>query len=350
MELKNNDGDKRVAQMKNEITKLREHNILLQEQCAINHRQNIEITRSSLRKILKPRSILMVDSAIFSSEFAYEDNIMPTMPVESFDLNDISLTPYTKGNQSDIYLLTLNNALVVAKLYHPKPPTTSFAIALKEARTLKYVNGGNKLEFGYIPVNMGVGIRTSKLNAGEHGYKPTDVYVLMSFHGDLDSPNNLTTFLSKVDTLDEEQASRLMYTLGLAVTNIHEQAYLHNNIIPNNILVEHRGTHLISVLVGFRLACRNDIVKPLTDKQHCMAKSNHFMAPELSKPGCAMSCQTDIFAYGKVCQEILFKVSNSTRRKSVYSFLTKCTMLSPSSRLETDDFYRQMVNVLGPHA
>ena len=83
-------------------------------------------------------------------------------------------------------------------------------------------------EFGYISVNMCVCIHTSKLNAGEHGHQPTDVYVCMSFHGDLDSPNNLATFLSNID---EEQASRLMYTLGIAVTNIHEQAYLHNNII-----------------------------------------------------------------------------------------------------------------------
>ena len=45
----------------------------------------------------------MVDSAIFSRGFSYEYNIMPTMPVDSFDLNDTSLTTYTGRVKNTIF-------------------------------------------------------------------------------------------------------------------------------------------------------------------------------------------------------------------------------------------------------
>jgi serine/threonine protein kinase len=59
-------------------------------------------------------------------------------------------------------------------------------------------------------------------------------------------------YLSKKGKLNEDEALKIMFQVGEALSYIHAQGFLHRDIKPNNILV--RSENLEAVLIDFGLA------------------------------------------------------------------------------------------------
>ena len=71
-----------------------------------------ELTRLKIKPYISPRSILLVDSAVYSDFFGYLDSIILEMSVSVVDIQAFEpskKTLYMKGNFREVYNYTLNN-------------------------------------------------------------------------------------------------------------------------------------------------------------------------------------------------------------------------------------------------
>ena len=101
---------------KDENHKLRKHNILLQEQYAISQKTTCERIRNSIKVSLRPRTIGMMDNANFSNSYSTDDNILTLMSIDLYDMSATKLTHFVKGSNYNVFLSTLDNAVLLQNL------------------------------------------------------------------------------------------------------------------------------------------------------------------------------------------------------------------------------------------
>ena len=135
------------------------------------------------------------------------------------------------------------------------------------------------------------------------------------------------------NVLSEKEKIDIIYMVCLGVSNIHELGFLHRDIKPNNILKYSDGSYKISDFGLVRKAQQSNDSEVLTSINVRLGTDNYF-APELMYIGNDYNEKTDIFAMGKVFEQLNIKDPR------VRQIIGKCSKLDPENR------YSSVVEIL----
>ena len=121
----------------------------------------------------------------------------------------------------------------------------------------------------------------------------------------------------------------LILTMLQGLHAVHHSGYIHNDIKPNNILVEVKGDHLNAVIIDYGKSCvhHKGIFYKLqneTDKQNHLKRYPH-LAPELVYGDSPQSIFTDIHSMGYTVKTVL-----SAKFGGTFSYLKDISQSSMS--------------------
>lgn len=132
---------------------------------------------------------------------------------------------------------------------------------------------------------------------------------------------------SKIDSssLVESEKMDVINMVCSGVAHIHNLGYLHRDIKPHNILRYSDGTYKISDFGLVRKTVPSGESEVLTSLNIRLGTDN-FVAPELMYIGSDYNEKTDIFAMGKVFEQL------NVQDPEVKKVISKCTKLDPENR------------------
>lgn len=132
---------------------------------------------------------------------------------------------------------------------------------------------------------------------------------------------------SKINTnsLLESEKLDIINMVCAGVAHIHNLGYLHRDIKPYNILRYSDGTYKISDFGLVRKTVPSVESEVLTSLNIRLGTDN-FVAPELMYIGSDYNEKTDIFAMGKVFEQL------NVQDPKVQKIISKCTKLDPENR------------------
>lgn len=133
--------------------------------------------------------------------------------------------------------------------------------------------------------------------------------------------------------LKEENWRKTAFQVCDAVRYLHiDAAILHNDIKPNNIVVEQGGNalDLIPIVIDFGKACAIHEARVMSEERD--PARFPFLAPELNK-GQRQSMKSDIFSLGYT----LRRISHTLRYFSLCQLYRSCLSVSPLERPEISE-------------
>ncbi|EKF9266671.1 serine/threonine-protein kinase [Vibrio cholerae] len=125
--------------------------------------------------------------------------------------------------------------------------------------------------------------------------------------------------------LTEHEKIDIIRMVCLGVSHIHSLGYLHRDIKPYNILKFKNGVYKISDFGLVRKKVQSEDSEVLTSLNIRLGTDN-YVAPELMYIGSDYTEKTDIFAMGKVFEQLNVKDQN------VQKIIAKCTKMDPENR------------------
>lgn len=132
-------------------------------------------------------------------------------------------------------------------------------------------------------------------------------------------------FLIDSDTLTEQEKENIIKMVCLGILHIHEYGFLHRDIKPHNILKYNDGTYKISDFGLVRKTVPSGDSEALTSLNITLG-TNNYLAPELMYIGNDYTEKTDIFAMGRVFEQL--KIQDPTIQK----IISRCTKFDPENR------------------
>jgi tRNA A-37 threonylcarbamoyl transferase component Bud32 len=91
---------------------------------------------------------------------------------------------------------------------------------------------------------------------------------------------------------------KIIFGIVLGMRFIHSRGYIHSDLKPSNILIDHRGLPLISDFGSSRLAAPDHTLTPETG-------TVYYAAPELCLEEAVCTAKVDVFSFGSILYEIL---------------------------------------------
>lgn len=127
----------------------------------------------------------------------------------------------------------------------------------------------------------------------------------------------------------DDEKLKIMKMICYGVRHIHELGYLHRDIKPNNIL-KFGSVYKVSDFGLIRKAIQNEDSSPLTSIGLRLG-TDTYIAPELMYSGSDYTVKSDIFAMGRVFEQLNFK------DQSLIDIVSKCSALDQKHRYSTVD-------------
>ena len=250
-----------------------------------------ELTRLKIKPYISPRSILLVDSAVYSDFFGYLDSIILEMPVSVVDIQAFEpskKTLYMKGNFREVYNYTLNNGQDV--MLKTISPNLNFSDEKKV-------------------ILLSVEARISRLLS----IHPN----IVDYHGILSHNNTcflvqsresnylLRDFFMLQRSSDTWVVSSILRGICSAVNHMHDKGVLNNNIRHDNIALRYNSMHYSPVLLSLSLACRADSSKPLTITQQMRYEGSIHLPPKVIRGFEAPSYASDRYSVAFIIGNII---------------------------------------------
>lgn len=145
--------------------------------------------------------------------------------------------------------------------------------------------------------------------------------LILQFHGEKDESLTLDK-AAKKSKLHNEEWLFIVDKVGRALIHIHSCGFLHNDIKPNNIVLEKREDGIYNpVIIDFGKSCRISApppLKTLSEREQKVYKSKYpYIAPEIVEGRSRKSVKSDIFSFAKVvvflCETVSLNVLSRSR-------------------------------------
>lgn len=205
--------------------------------------------------------------------------------------NRYSILKKIGEGRSSVYLCAdrfVNGRYYAFKALEPGVPASEAAAFRQEYYTVSAMNHPNIIK----AAACGTVLHTDEGEFEKYGIATGSEFIVFEyFHGrDL-----LSTELVK----DEESFRRILTQLASALFYLHQSGYVHNDIKPDNILVDEE---LNLKLIDMAFCSRQD-----DGQQSCVNGTIHYLAPEiLSKEKC--DHRKDLYALGVVLYRMIYGV------------------------------------------
>jgi len=288
-----------------------------------------ELTRLKMKPYISPRSVLLVDSAVYSDFFGYVDTVIletcvSVVRIREFEPNNNCL--YRSGNFRDIYKYSLKNGEnVVLKTISPKlkfSDEKSVSILSVEARLARLISHHDNI-------------------VDYHGILlfENTCFLIQTF----ESSYLLKDFFLHKKGMDLMILSSILRGICSAITHMHTNGIINNNIRHDNIALRCNSMFYSPVILSLSLSCRADSSKPLTVQQQMRYDECRHLPPRVLQGFEAPSFASDRYGFGFVIGNIIkcVKELNATVHED-------CTMLWKKSfkmdRLITIEQFDNYVN------
>ena len=173
--------------------------------------------------------------------------------------------------------------------------------------------------------------------------------LIISFHGVGGKSHSLHQVIHDANTSVElSQADWRKILLGLtsAVSYIHNDGILHNDIKCDNILLDGHPSNIRCVLIDFGKGCfvsQGKHYKLSKSSQEFYSKNHPQIAPDLRDGHCKQSYLSDIYSVGRVIKKVNEQFLNIP---VLDSYVLLCTKYLCTDRPSTSDLYKFMANLL----
>lgn len=150
--------------------------------------------------------------------------------------------------------------------------------------------------------------------------------------------------------MENRNGIKYLYQVSTALTYIHEQGYVHNDIKGNNIILDDRQTTDIqAILIDFGKACHHNKGKryKLTEEEQQQYIAHHpQIAPDLRDGREAQNVKTDIFALGRLIEKMckMYSMLGET-----YRVATCCLADASQDRPELKEVSQALQQVIEVH-
>lgn len=256
--------------------------------------QSKELTRLKVKSYISPRSIFLIDSAVYSDFFGYLDSIILEMPVSIVDIHSFEQNRnvvLAKGAFQEVNNYTLNNG---------------------EDIILKTISSHMKFSNNKKIIVLSVEARIASLLPNHPN--------IVNYHGLLSLNNTsflvqsresnylLKDFFMQQKSSDPWVFSSILRGICNAITFMHKKGVLNNNIRHDNIALWHTSMNYSPVILSLSLACRADSSKQLTITQQVRYEGLIRLPPRVLKgfeaPSYASDRYSMAFIIGNIIQSL----------------------------------------------
>lgn len=271
-----------------------------------------ELTRLKMKPYISPRSLLLVDSAVYSDFFGYVDTVILETCVSVVNIREFkpnSSCLFRSGNFRNVYKYTLKNGEnVVLKRISPNlkfSDEKSVSILSVEARIARLLSHhDNIVDYHGILLheNTCFLIQTFESN-----------YLLKDF------------FLHKKG-MDLMVLSSILRGVCAAITHMHSKGIINNNIRHDNIALRCNSMFYFPVILSLSLSCRADSSKPLTVQQQIRYEESRHLPPRVLNGFEGPSFASDRYGFGFVIGNVIKCIEelNTTVHEDLSILWKKC--------------------------
>ena len=239
---------------------------------------------------IKPRTVMLCDSAEFSDHLGYIDEVILETSVETF-----SLSNYSNARQTCM------------RISNPNFNFSKSNFANGEMMTIKTFNKNRNISNDKCLVLLSHEYKIVKLIGAHENIVELIGVAVICFQdyglvSHFISDKSLSIFLQEVDTLDNTFVRDFTYGLAQGVCKIHEQGILHNNLTVSNVLL--RSCNNQPVIHDFSWSCRAESAHLLTIHQMEYFKDALHLPIGVRKGKEIPSKTSDHFGFGHILQRI----------------------------------------------
>ena len=251
-----------------------------------------ELSRLKVKPYVSPRSVLLVDSAVYSDFFGYLDSTVLEMPVRIVRIHGFQpskKTLFAKGNFREVYKYTLDNGE---------------DIILKTISRQQNFSNEKKVIILSIEAKIASLLSTHPNIIDYHGILATNnenSFIVQS----CETSYLLRDFFMLERSSDSWVVSSLLRGFCSAVNFMHTQGVINNNLTHNNIAVRYNSMHYSPVILSLSLACKAASAKPLTINQQMRYEGFIHLPPRIMKGFEAPSYASDRYSVAFVIGNII---------------------------------------------
>lgn len=172
--------------------------------------------------------------------------------------------------------------------------------------------------------------------------------LVMSLHTVKGKPLALDAVCGPV--MENRNGIKYLYQVSTALTYIHKQGYIHNDIKGNNIILDGREIEDIrAILIDFGKACHQTKAKryQLTEEEQQQYKEHHpQIAPDLRDGREVQNVKTDVFALGRLIEKMckMYGMIGET-----YKVASRCLADASQDRPELKEVNQALQQVIKVH-
>ena len=245
-----------------------------------------ELARRKMSPYFSPRTVNIVDSAIYSDFFGYLDGIILDIPITVVHLANVipdRSNLVMTGNFRQIHKGYLKNGeAIVLKRVRPSfsfSDEKCLAVLSVELRIAKLV--GNHPN---IADNLGLFLSGATS------------YIVQMY----ESPLNLRQYLSAKRVLKKGFVSWFVKGFSDGILHIYSKGVLNNNLTPKNIILKLSCQYYTPIITSFSLACREESAKPLTILQQETHKESYHLPQCVRNGSKPPSLSSDLYSFGHI--------------------------------------------------
>ena len=247
--------------------------------------RNKELTRIKMQPHISPRSIFLVDSAVYSDFLGYVDASILDTPVSIITFPKIKLRscsyPSFQGKFRIVQRHYLENGEgIIFKQISP---------------TLKYEDD-KKLTILSVELRIAklIGHHTNIVDYHGLFMKNSECFLVQTFESSLSAKD---LFMNKL-TVTKEGLAAVLYGICDGMTYMHKKGFLNNNITPANISLRSGCEYYTPVFLSLSMACREKNAKVLTSIQQLRYEDSLHLPQRVRQGLEAPSYSSDRYAVG----------------------------------------------------
>eukprot|EP00112_Aurelia_sp_Birch-Aquarium-sp1_P009257 Seg2045.2 transcript_id=Seg2045.2/GoldUCD/mRNA.D3Y31 product="MAP kinase kinase kinase wis4" protein_id=Seg2045.2/GoldUCD/D3Y31 len=322
----------RLARKEQKIQVLETRNHMLREKCSAMHLRDAEFTFHSVKDKVNPRSVMLVDSAIFGdltheSDPLIQESVVSVLNSSTFE-DEVTHVSSIKGKFSSVQIVRFKDGtpavLKRSTMWNKEQSDVrNLQFIGHEARLLKYIGNHENIISPYGIV-----------------YWQTSFYVVLSYAGSLP----LSKMLQSYPINSGHDLQIIVNGIANGLAHLHSMSVLHNHLVCDNVSLVAGGDAHRPMLIGFSFACRLEVAKIFSPKVIERLQESGQIAPEVATRRSKPSVSSDVYSFGKIVKKIMARklpLSEYPLQK-LHSLQKMCLTLDPAKRPKHGQFLEEV--------